>query len=109
MRIERIETKREIDEQGPADVELLNPLIEKYRSKKGNLIPLLQGAQDIFGYVPRVAFEKLAKETGIPLSEMYGVATFYAQFRLNPLESTLSKCAMVPPATCRMPRPSPPR
>ncbi len=35
MRIERIEVQREIDEQGPADVELLNPLIEKYKNKKG--------------------------------------------------------------------------
>lgn len=91
MRIDRIEVKQEIDEQGVVDVELLNPLIEKYRNKKGNLIPLLQGAQDIFGYVPRVAFEKLAMETGIPLSEMYGVATFYAQFRLNPVGKHIVK------------------
>lgn len=91
MRIDRIEVKQEIDEQGVVDVELLNPLIEKYRTKKGNLIPLLQGAQDIFGYVPRVAFEKLAKETGIPLSEMYGVATFYAQFRLSPVGKHIVK------------------
>lgn len=91
MRIDRIEVKQEIDEQGVVDVELLNPLIEKYRTKKGNLIPLLQGTQDIFGYVPRVAFEKLAKETGIPLSEMYGVATFYAQFRLSPVGKHIVK------------------
>ncbi len=91
MRIERIKVKREIEEQGPADMELLNPLIEKYRNKKGNLIPLLQGAQEIFGYIPRVAFEKLANETGIPLSEMYGVATFYAQFRLNPVGKHIIK------------------
>ncbi len=91
MRIERIEVQREIDEQGPADVELLNPLIEKYKNKKGNLIPLLQGTQDIFGYVPRVAFDKLSKDTGIPLSEMYGVATFYAQFRLNPVGKHIIK------------------
>ena len=91
MRIERIEVQREIDEQGPADVELLNPLIEKYKNKKGNLIPLLQGTQDIFGYVPRVAFDKLSKDTGIPLSEMYGVATFYAQFRLSPVGKHIIK------------------
>lgn len=91
MRIERIEVKRETDDQGAVDIELLNPLIEKYRTKKGNLIPLLQGAQDIFGYIPRVAFEKLSAETGIPLSEMYGVATFYAQFRLNPVGKHIVK------------------
>ena len=91
MRIERIDVKQEIDEQAAADVELLNPLIEKYKNKKGNLIPLLQGAQDIFGYIPRVAFDKLAVETGIPLSEMYGVATFYAQFRLKPVGKHIVK------------------
>lgn len=91
MRIERIHIMQKIDEQGAADVELLNPLIEKYKTKKGNLIPLLQGTQDIFGYIPRVAFEKLSKETGIPLSEMYGVATFYAQFRLNPVGKHIVK------------------
>jgi len=91
MRIERIDVKQEIDEQAAADIELLNPLIEKYKNKKGNLIPLLQGAQDIFGYIPRMAFDKLAVETGIPLSEMYGVATFYAQFRLNPVGKHIVK------------------
>ena len=91
MRIERIDVKQEIDEQAATDVELLNPLIEKYKNKKGNLIPLLQGAQDIFGYIPRVAFDKLAVETGIPLSEMYGVATFYAQFRLKPVGKHIVK------------------
>ena len=91
MRIERIDIKRENKLQGEVNVDLLNPLIEKYRNKKGNLIPLLQGAQDIFGYIPRVAFEKLSKETGIPLSEMYGVATFYAQFRLNPVGKHIIK------------------
>ncbi len=91
MRIERIDVQREIDEQGAIDVEILNPLIEKYKNKKGNLIPLLQGAQETYGYIPRVAFEKLSKETGIPLSEMYGVATFFAQFRLKPVGKHIIK------------------
>ena len=91
MRIERIDIKRENDSQSEVDIDLLNPLIEKYRNKKGNLIPLLQGAQDIYGYIPRAAFEKLSAETGIPLSEMYGVATFYAQFRLNPVGKHIIK------------------
>lgn len=91
MRIERIDVKRETDEQATVDTGLLNPLIEKYKDKKGNLIPLLQGAQDIYGYIPRVVFEKLAAETGIPLSEMYGVATFYAQFRLKPVGKHIIK------------------
>ncbi len=91
MRIERIAVKQEIEDLGPVDLDLLNPLIEKYKSKKGNLIPLLQGAQDIYGYIPRLAFEKLASETGNELSDMYGVVTFYAQFRLNPVGKHIIK------------------
>ena len=66
------------------DLSLMDPLIEKYNGKKGNLIPLLQGTQQIFGYIPGEAFIKLSRETGLNLSDMYGVATFYAQFRLAP-------------------------
>jgi NADH-quinone oxidoreductase subunit E len=85
MRITRIRINPEAKNQGPVDLSLLDPLIKKYRDKKGNLIPLLQGTQDIFGYIPREAFEKISDDTGINLSDMYGVATFYAQFRLNPV------------------------
>jgi NADH-quinone oxidoreductase subunit E len=55
------------------------------------MIPLLQGTQETYGYIPRAAFEKLANETGLNLSEMYGVATFYAQFRLNPVGKHIIK------------------
>jgi len=85
MRIERIKTVEEINEQGPVDLALMDPLIENYVGKKGSLIPILQGTQDLFGYIPRVAFERISLETGINLSDIYGVATFYAQFRLNPV------------------------
>lgn len=52
--------------------------------KKGDLIPLLQSAQDAYGYVPESAMEAIAGLTGIPVSEIYGVVTFYTQFRLTP-------------------------
>ncbi|RPI19528.1 MAG: NADH-quinone oxidoreductase subunit NuoE [Ignavibacteriae bacterium] len=69
----------------PVDISLMDPLIEKYKGKKGSLIPLLQGTQNLYGYIPREAFQKLASDTGLKISEMYGVATFYAQFRLSPV------------------------
>ncbi|MBU2650565.1 MAG: NADH-quinone oxidoreductase subunit NuoE [Bacteroidetes bacterium] len=69
----------------------MDDLIAKYKGKKGNMIPLLQGTQSIYGYIPREAFEKLAAETGLELSDMYGVATFYAQFRLNPVGKHIIK------------------
>lgn len=91
MRIARLSTKKVEDCQGPVDLSLIDSLIEKYRNKKGNLIPILQGTQEIFGYIPNVAFEKISNETGLNLSEMYGVATFYAQFRLNPVGKHIVK------------------
>jgi len=86
MRINRINTKdvkNEIDDS--IDLKMLDPLIKKYKGKKGNLIPLLQGAQNIYGYIPSVVFEKISEATGLKINDMYGVATFYAQFRLNPV------------------------
>ncbi|MDZ7775803.1 MAG: NADH-quinone oxidoreductase subunit NuoE [Bacteroidales bacterium] len=43
------------------------------------------------GYLPREAFEKIARQTGIELNDMYGVATFYAQFRLHPVGKNIIK------------------
>jgi NADH-quinone oxidoreductase subunit E len=86
MRISRINTKDLKQEKSDnVDVGLLIPLIKKYKGKKGNLIPLLQGAQNIYGYIPMQVFEKISEETGLKINDMYGVATFYAQFRLNPV------------------------
>jgi NADH-quinone oxidoreductase subunit E len=91
MRIARLTIDKEKVDQGAVDLSLLDSLIEKHKGKKGNMIPLLQGTQEIFGYLPHVAFEKLSRETGLKLSEMYGVATFYAQFRLNPVGKHIVK------------------
>jgi NADH-quinone oxidoreductase subunit E len=91
MRISRINKKNSIWNPQEVDLNLLEPLIQKYRVKKGNMIPLLQGTMDIYGYLPRKAFEKISEETGLNLSEMFGVATFYAQFRLNPVGKNIIK------------------
>lgn len=92
MRITRISKEKEAKEvQKDYDLSLLQPIIEKYKDKKGNLIPLLQGTQNLFGYIPRDAFLKISEETGIRLSDIYGVATFYAQFRLAPVGKHIIK------------------
>ncbi len=85
MRIARLNIEKEQITQDVVDLSVIDDLIKKYKGKKGNMIPLLQGTQAIFGYIPTKAFEKLAEETGLELSDMYGVATFYAQFRLHPV------------------------
>ncbi len=91
MRIQRILAEKELLEQSKVDLSLMDNLIQKYKNKKGNLIPLLQGAQDIYGYLPKAVFYRLHKETGIEMNKMYGVATFYSQFRLNPVGKHIIK------------------
>jgi len=56
-----------------------------YKGEQGMLIPLLQAAQESYGYVPADAVERISFVTGIPEAEVYGVITFYTQFRLTPL------------------------
>lgn len=91
MRIARIKPETNLNDQETADLALLDSLIEKYKNKKGNVIPLLQGTQEIFGYIPEKAFQKLSEDTGLKLSDIYGVATFYAQFRLSPVGKHIIK------------------
>lgn len=91
MRVVRIDSREKQEIDSGIDINLMVPLIEKYRSRKGNLIPLLQGAQALYGYIPHDAFQYISKEAGINLSEIYGVATFYAQFRLHPVGKHIIK------------------
>ena len=60
-------------------------MLWRHGGEPGMLIPLLQAAQDSYGYIPPLAIEQIAMATGIPASEVYGVITFYRQFRLQPL------------------------
>ena len=62
----------------------LSNLVKKHQETGGNIISLLQDTQEAFGYVPRDAVQYFADELGIAPSRFYGVATFYAQFRLKP-------------------------
>lgn len=57
----------------------------RYDGAPGELIPLLQSAQDHFGYIPRRAIKHISSVTGIPESSIFGVITFYSQFRLQPM------------------------
>lgn len=92
MRIPRkiIERPELVIDEG-VDLSLLEPLIKKYNGKKGNMIPLLQGIQEIYGYLPKSALVNIASECGMNLSDIFGVATFYAQFRLAPVGKHIIK------------------
>lgn len=61
-------------------------IFDHYEKKdKSSLIPLLQEVQSIYGYLPEEALSEISEFVGLPLSRVYGVATFYNQFRLTPL------------------------
>jgi len=62
----------------------LQEIIDKYKDTKGALIPVLHEAQDLYGYLPIEVQKKIAEGLDVPLSEVYGVVTFYAQFSLKP-------------------------
>ena len=62
----------------------LRECIAKHKSERGCLMPILHEAQEIYGYLPAEVQQIIAEELNIPLSEVYGVATFYTQFSLQP-------------------------
>ena len=59
-------------------------LIAAHKVQRGALMPVLQGAQEIYGYLPIEVQKLVAQHLDIPLEEVYGVSTFYSQFTLNP-------------------------
>ena len=67
----------------------LAPLLKEQGQSPGSLIPILQKAQDIYGYLSLDAISYIAEKTGIPRAQVYGVATFYTQFRLAPIGKNL--------------------
>ena len=62
----------------------LDAVIAKYGKDEGAVMRILQDAQDIYGYLPLEVQRMISIKTGVPLAEIYGVATFYSQFSLNP-------------------------
>ncbi len=91
MRIQRINQKKNQLPEDEVDLSLINEIIEHYKGYKGSTIPLLQKAQEIYGYLPKSVFKKISEETGLSLNDLYGVATFYAQFRLKPVGKNIIK------------------
>lgn len=62
----------------------LQAVIEQHKEQPGAVIPVLHEAQNIYGYLPIEVQTMIAEGLGVPLAEVYGVVTFYAQFSLNP-------------------------
>ena len=70
-------------EQEPLDLAPLYELLEQYRTQHGAVIPALQKAQELYGWLPKEVLEVVAKQMKVPLSRIYGVVTFYSQFYLT--------------------------
>ncbi len=75
------------------DLTQLGKIMGKHKDHAGALIPVLQETQQAYGYLSEEILERIAKDLSLPLSQVYGVATFYAQFRLRPHgENTIRVC-----------------
>ncbi|MBR1870626.1 MAG: NAD(P)H-dependent oxidoreductase subunit E [Kiritimatiellae bacterium] len=68
----------------PEQEQQLREVIASLKGQAGALMPILQKAQGIYGYLPYEVQKIISDETGIPMEKIYGVATFYSQFSLNP-------------------------
>ena len=68
----------------PFDLNQLNEVLKKYEGTEGALIPVLQEAQEIYGYLTEEVLDYIGKRLHIPTSRIFGVVTFYAQFYRTP-------------------------
>lgn len=73
-----------VEQEPVIDLTEANKIIDKYSDIPGNLMPVLQAAQDEYGYIPRVVADLIAERLNVYPSQIYGVLTFYAQFHLKP-------------------------
>jgi NADH-quinone oxidoreductase subunit E len=77
-------TTPELDGEERAMVEEITAMLPLFEKSRGNLIPILQSIQEKHAYLSGVAMEMVAEHLSISASEVYGVATFYNQFRFHP-------------------------
>ncbi len=79
--------KKVTSDEAPAeevDLAAANHIIDKYLHLPGNLMPVLQGIQDEYGFIPPPTVELVAERLNVYPSQIYGVLTFYSQFHLKP-------------------------
>lgn len=82
--------KKETDQEKYARI---GRIVDEYKDREGNLIQILHMAQGIYGYLPIELQQFIAQKLDMPLSQVYGVATFYSFFSINPRgENTVRVC-----------------
>ena len=74
------------------DLALLDPLLAEAAGVRGSLIPVLQKAQEVYGYLPAAAIARISERLRVPESEIFGVLTFYSQFYLTPRGRHVVRC-----------------
>lgn len=80
------EKKMEADfSDSKVDLSLIDPIIDGLKEQRGNIIVILQKTQEVYGFLPLDALKYIADKTGNKRAKIYGIATFYAQFRLKPI------------------------
>jgi len=73
------------DDKSPCfDAAALDGILVEHVMQPGSLMPVLQATQHAYGYLPEPALERIAEALGLPLAEIFGVATFYTHFHLSP-------------------------
>lgn len=77
------------DLRAPVDLSEIDPIIEKYGKVKGSTITILQSVQETYGFLPPETLTYIAQKTDMKEAKLYGVATFYTQFRLKPIGKNL--------------------
>ncbi|MGI6731406.1 MAG: NAD(P)H-dependent oxidoreductase subunit E [Anaerovoracaceae bacterium] len=75
--------------KGQFDLTELDAFLDEVKDMQGSLIIILQKTQAIYGYLPREVIAHISKRTGYTQAKIYGIATFYTQFRLKPMGKNL--------------------
>lgn len=80
-------------EENKEEIKEFEVYIEENKDKSGALMPIMQEAQNIFGYLPVEILELISRRLNVSLAEIYGVATFYSQFSFIPIgENRINVC-----------------
>ena len=73
-----------LEEFTPEQIKELDEIIERHKGQPGGLIPVLERAQELLGFLPIPVQTRVGRELGIPFSHVYGVVTFYSFFTMHP-------------------------
>ena len=76
------------------DLTKVREIVSRHSEESGPLIPVLQSAQETFGYLPEHVLQAISTELKVPLSRIYGIVTFYAQFHLKRRGKNIVRCCL---------------